>query len=481
MPQLFKPPVPDTAHPLVCWNQLYGSSAALALAEAAAADARPWVLVEPDSRSLERRRAELEFFAPAGLRLLSLPDWEVLPYDLFSPHPDIVSERLLTLAELPDWRRGILLVTRRHAAAAPAAAQLRRGPQLHAGGRRHARARGIPRAPGRGRLRQRRRRSARPGEFALRGSLLDVFPMGTETPLRIDLFDDQIEAIRRFDPQTQRSGATLQSVRLLPAREIPLDADAVRAFRRRSHALRGRSDTQPRLSRRQRRHRAAGHRVLPAAVLRRAPRRCSTTCPADACSPTAPSAAGARRRLGRHRAAPRGAAPRHRTAAARAGRAVRRAARGCARASRASRASRSRISRSSRRTSAGVVATSPPRRRASSGSMRAPKAARAAEAFLAEYPGPRAARRGLARPARSAGELLRGAGIGRPRRGWREFLAGSARLALTIAPDSPASPAATRRSLCCRVAAVRHARAPGAPASQGRGGPERDPARPAEP
>ena len=111
MPDLFKPPVPDASRPIVRWNQLYGSSAALALAEAAAADARPWVVVEPDSRSLERRRAELQFFAPAGLRLLSLPDWEVLPYDQFSPHADIVSERLLTLAELPTWRRGILLVT----------------------------------------------------------------------------------------------------------------------------------------------------------------------------------------------------------------------------------------------------------------------------------------------------------------------------------------------------------------------------------
>ncbi len=72
-----------------------------------------------------------------------------------------------------------------------------------------------------------------PGEFAVRGSLLDVFPMGSSAPLRIDLFDDEIEAIRRFDPETQRSLDALDKVRLLPAREVPLDADAMREFRRR--------------------------------------------------------------------------------------------------------------------------------------------------------------------------------------------------------------------------------------------------------
>src|SRR5690606_34347172 len=72
-----------------------------------------------------------------------------------------------------------------------------------------------------------------PGEFALRGSLFDVCPMGHTQPLRIDLFDDVIESIRHFDPDTQRSLETLQRVRLLPAREVPLDEDSVREFRRR--------------------------------------------------------------------------------------------------------------------------------------------------------------------------------------------------------------------------------------------------------
>ncbi len=72
-----------------------------------------------------------------------------------------------------------------------------------------------------------------PGEFAVRGSLLDVFPMGSSAPLRIDLFDAEIEAIRRFDPETQRSLDALERVQLLPAREVPLDAQAVKDFRRR--------------------------------------------------------------------------------------------------------------------------------------------------------------------------------------------------------------------------------------------------------
>ena len=93
------------------WGELHGSATALALVEATAQDQRPWLLIEPDSRSLERRRAELGFFAPPGLRILTLPDWEVLPYDVFSPHPDITSERLLALAELPTLERGIVLAT----------------------------------------------------------------------------------------------------------------------------------------------------------------------------------------------------------------------------------------------------------------------------------------------------------------------------------------------------------------------------------
>ena len=91
---LLKPPVPTRNERHIEWRQLYGSAAALALAEAMRADERLYVIIAADARELERRSAELRFFAGAGLALFTLPDWEVLPYDLFSPHPDITSARL---------------------------------------------------------------------------------------------------------------------------------------------------------------------------------------------------------------------------------------------------------------------------------------------------------------------------------------------------------------------------------------------------
>ncbi|MBV8851906.1 MAG: hypothetical protein JOY91_00835, partial [Sinobacteraceae bacterium] len=111
MSLLLKPPVPTSKQRHLRWHQLYGSAAALALAEATRSDQRLYVLVADDARALERVSAELEFFAGEGLPLLTLPDWEVLPYDLFSPHPDITSQRLRTLFELPRVQHGCLVVT----------------------------------------------------------------------------------------------------------------------------------------------------------------------------------------------------------------------------------------------------------------------------------------------------------------------------------------------------------------------------------
>ena len=232
MSALLHPPVPSRATPQLRWHQLYGSAAALALAEAARADPRLYVLVVDGARELERFSAELRFFAPGALALLRLPDWEVLPYDLFSPHPDIISERLQTLYELPQTRSGCLIVS------ADTLMQ-RLPPRQYVQGRAFELVQGQALAiePFRQRLTEAGYASVSqvvsPGEFAVRGSLLDVFPMGAPAPLRIDLFDEEIEAIRRFDPDTQRSLDTLPAVRLLPAREVPLDAQAVKDFRRR--------------------------------------------------------------------------------------------------------------------------------------------------------------------------------------------------------------------------------------------------------
>ncbi len=232
MTPLLKPPVPTAALPHLRWHQLYGSAAALALAEAMRADKRLYVVIVDAARELERLTAEVRFFAGEALALLRLPDWEVLPYDLFSPHPDIVSERLQTLFELPRVAHGCLIV------AADTLMQ-RLPPGNYVQGRAFELRKGqqLSLEPFRQQLAEAGYASVSqvvsPGEFAMRGSLLDVFPMGATSPLRIDLFDDEIEAIRRFDPDTQRSLDSLERVRLLPAREVPLDAPAVKEFRRR--------------------------------------------------------------------------------------------------------------------------------------------------------------------------------------------------------------------------------------------------------
>src|SRR5271163_89286 len=111
MPILLRPSSPGPASTRLRWTSLHGSARALALAEAVSTDARAWAFVTDDARELERLAAELRFFGGSALEILTLPDWEVLPYDVFSPHPDIVSERLLTLSRLPLLARGILLLS----------------------------------------------------------------------------------------------------------------------------------------------------------------------------------------------------------------------------------------------------------------------------------------------------------------------------------------------------------------------------------
>jgi transcription-repair coupling factor (superfamily II helicase) len=232
---LLHPPLPSAAEPHWRWHGVHGSARALALAEAAGQDTRPWVFIAADVRELERLAAGLHFFSGGSLPILTLPDWEVLPYDLFSPHPDIVSERLRTLARLPSLKRGILLLS--------ADNLLARLPPTH-----YVRARSfelrigeaLAIEPLRAQLVQSGYLSVSqvtgPGEFALRGSLFDVFPMGQEAPVRVDLLDERIDSIRSFDPDSQRSLERIEQLELLPARELPLDAESVKAFRRRYRA-----------------------------------------------------------------------------------------------------------------------------------------------------------------------------------------------------------------------------------------------------
>jgi transcription-repair coupling factor (superfamily II helicase) len=229
---LLKPLLPDAGAAQVRWGQLYGGAAALAIAESALVAERPLLVIAAGAREAERLHGEIEFFAGRGLAVRLFPDWETLPYDLFAPHPDIISERLATLHALPALKRGVVVVALPtlmqrlppRAWIESHALELARGQRLDLEA---FRARLV--AGGYASVSQ----VMAHGEFAVRGSLIDIFPMGTAQPLRIDLFDDEIDSIRAFDPESQRSAGGLDAVRLLPAREYPLNPDGIREFRRR--------------------------------------------------------------------------------------------------------------------------------------------------------------------------------------------------------------------------------------------------------
>ncbi|ENC6731727.1 transcription-repair coupling factor [Vibrio navarrensis] len=207
---------------------LPGASLALSIAELAKAASSHTVLVVPDPQSALKLQAEVEQFYCESVTVF--PDWETLPYDNFSPHQDIISERIATLFQLPGQTNGITIV--------PVSTLLQRQSprdfllqhtlmvkvgdrysleklrlQLDNSGYRH-----VDQVFG-------------PGEYASRGSILDLYPMGSHDPYRIDFFDDEIDTIRTFDPENQRSSDAVQEIRLLPAHEFPTTEAAIEDFR----------------------------------------------------------------------------------------------------------------------------------------------------------------------------------------------------------------------------------------------------------
>lgn len=213
------------------WGNLPGAALSLAIAEAASAAKRFTLLLTADSQSAERLEQELSFFAP-DLPVLHFPDWETLPYDLFSPHQDIISQRIASLYRLPELAHGVLVVpitTALHRLA-PTKFLLGSSLVLDVGQK-------LDVEQMRTRLEASGYRCVdtvyEHGEFAVRGALIDLFPMGSKLPYRIDLFDDEIETLRTFDPDNQRSIDKVESIKLLPAREFPLQKDAVTRFKAR--------------------------------------------------------------------------------------------------------------------------------------------------------------------------------------------------------------------------------------------------------
>ncbi|MCG6656366.1 transcription-repair coupling factor [Halomonas campisalis] len=220
------PPRPEGLRDTRYWLSPPGSAAALALAQLA--NDAPLLVITPDTAGAQRLENDLRFFASAPV--LPFPDWETLPYDSFSPHQDIVSERLRTLRRLQLGEHGIVLV--------PINTLMQRLPPVdYIAGRVMTLEVGqrLDREGFRDSLSRAGYRAVEtvyePGEYALRGALIDLFPMGSDLPLRIDLFDDEIDTLRHFDPDTQRSRDKVERVELLPAHEYSLSRGAIACFR----------------------------------------------------------------------------------------------------------------------------------------------------------------------------------------------------------------------------------------------------------
>ena len=232
LPILLSPPLPAEAGARLHWTGLPGASAALAIAEAAARHEGLVIAVTHGEQHAYKLEEELRFFAHPSIPVMHFPDAETLPYDPFSPHQEILSDRLAALYRLPSQTRGVMIVT--------AGTLLERLPPrswldgrallLKAGDK-------LPPHSFRERLIAAGYQSVSEvqtqGEFAVRGALIDVFPMGASEAYRLDLFDEEVETIRVFDPDTQRSSAKVDEIRLLPAREFPTDKAGVEVFRRR--------------------------------------------------------------------------------------------------------------------------------------------------------------------------------------------------------------------------------------------------------
>lgn len=189
------------------------------------------VVLTPDMATLNRLERELTFFrGEDDLPILVFPDREMLPYDHFSPHPDILSERMATLYRLPHLTKGIVL-----ASVQSVMHRLMPRDYLEAHSFVVSKGQTLDAHVFRNHLEKAGYHAVsqvmEPGEYAIRGALLDVFPMGSKHPYRIDLFDDEVDTLRTFDASTQRTVQVIDEVRLLPAHEFRLTDDGINLFR----------------------------------------------------------------------------------------------------------------------------------------------------------------------------------------------------------------------------------------------------------
>lgn len=226
---LLNPTYPNKAGQQISWDTLYGAGLSLAISSVIANAKCPVIIITPDTLSANRLEDELSFFNHKH-PIIHFPDWETLPYDHFSPHQDIISERLAALANIPQLTTGAIIT--------PISTLMHRLPppdflsghtfllaendkfNLHTARQRLEKAgyRAVDQV-------------REHGEFAVRGSIIDIFPMGSLQPYRIDLLDDEIDSIRTFSTDNQRTLEKVERIELLPAKEFPIDEHSIDQFR----------------------------------------------------------------------------------------------------------------------------------------------------------------------------------------------------------------------------------------------------------
>ncbi len=230
---LLNPPLPKKPGDKIQWGNLHGSAPALAIANAAVHSPSVCLVITASTAEAARLEDELGLFLAGqenAPRVLHFSDWETLPYDTFSPHQDIISDRMLTLYQLGRKQRMVVLVSAQTLVQriAPRSYIEAKSLVLNKADRLAIDA-----------LRERLSSAGyqsvdtvyQHGEYAVRGALIDIFPMGSTDAYRIELFDEEVESLRTFDPETQRTVSQVDRIELLPAKECPLDKTSISQFK----------------------------------------------------------------------------------------------------------------------------------------------------------------------------------------------------------------------------------------------------------
>lgn len=227
--------LPNKSSSIKHWGQLYGCARSLVISDTIDQHNHLTVVLTPDSLTCSQIFSEVQLFNNSDANFISFPEWETLPYDIFSPHEDIISERVSSLQMLPELEHGLLVL--------PITTCMQRVPpkdfiqqfslNLKCGDTIELDTlRNILASAGYQYVSQVVTR----GEFTFRGSIVDFFPMGAKRPYRLEFFDNEIETIRTFDPEKQTSINKVEQLKILPAREFPSDENSIKEFRRRYRA-----------------------------------------------------------------------------------------------------------------------------------------------------------------------------------------------------------------------------------------------------